>query len=262
MSFRPMLRKEFKELVRSYKVIFVPLVLVILGLGQPLTVKMLPSIVSSATNLPPGTVIQIPTPSPGDVVAGLLGQLNQIGILMFILVTMGAVAAERVSGVASTILVKPVGRGVYLLSKAISLGFLAAVSAFLALAAAGYYTSLLIGPVNWKAIALGALLYLPVPMLAVAITLFFSSALPSPVAAGGAGLVAFTALNIVPKFMGASLRSLYPLALAEKAAAVIAAGTGAEPHLPDGTVRPILAVLVLTVSSLVAGWAALQRQEF
>jgi len=246
--------KECKELARSYKLLFVPIVFALLGLGQPVALKLLPLLMQSASNLPPGSVIQIPTPAPGAVVAGIVGQFSQMGVLVLVLVSMGAIAGERLSGVAATVLAKPVGRGAYLAAKAAALGLLAAASVALGLGLGAYYTQVLLGPVNWVAAGLGTLLDLPNLLLPVAVTLAFSAFLPSPLAAGGAGIATVIGLNLVPRYLGAFLAGAYPGALSASAARVLVTGTGA-------ALRPLAAVLLLILAALAGGWWVLEQQE-
>jgi len=62
-------KKEWLEIIRSYKLIWVPLVFILLGAMQPVTTYFLPEILANAGNLPNGTVIKIPTPHASDVLA-------------------------------------------------------------------------------------------------------------------------------------------------------------------------------------------------
>ena len=249
-----MLVKELRELVKSYKILFVPLVFAILGIGQPVMMKMLPRLIDTASNMPPGTVIQIPVPTPGEVMAGVLAQYNQIGMLILALVCMGAVAGERNSGAAATVLTKPVGRGSYLAAKAVSFGLLATFSLLLGMVGAAYYTQFLIGPVSWTGVMQSTLIYLPNLWLAVSMTLAFSCFLPSPAASAGAGLAATLVLNLAPKYMGRFLAGAHPGALTESAGKAL---LGAE----FAFAQPFIGVMVLVLAGLLVGWFMLERQE-
>lgn len=249
-----MLSKELKELVKSYKLIFMPLVFAMLGLTQPLSMKMLPTLMKSASNLPPGAKIEIPMPAPGVVVAGAFGSFSQMGVLFLVLVVMGAIAGERASGVAATVLTKPVGRGGYMAAKAIAFFLLAAVSLLFGIGAAAYYTDVLIGPVDWALVAKAGALYLPNMLLVVALALSFSAVLPSSVAAGGAAIVGMMVLSMVPKYLGDFLASVNPGRLTESATAVLSGGE----YIVG---RPVAGVLVLTLVVLLCSWQVFERQE-
>lgn len=254
MNFGTMLVKELKELARSYKLLFVPVVFAVLGFGQPVAIKLLPRLMEGATNLPKGAVIHIPTPPPGEVVAGIIGQFHQMGVLLLVLVAMGSIAGERLSGVAATVLTKPVGRGEYLAAKAVAYSLLAVVSVAAGMGIGAYYTQLLIGPVNWGQVGLATLVYLPNLILAIALTLCFSAFLPSPLSAGGAGLAAVVLLNIVPRYLGKWPASVAPGALNESVVRLLATGSAV-------AIRPVAGVTVLALAALLAGWFALERQE-
>lgn len=249
-----MLRKEIRELARSYKLLFVPLVFAALAVAQPIGSKMLPLLLEGSPTLPEGTVIQIPLPSPGQVMTAVISQLQQLGTALMVLVAMGSIAGERASGVAATVLSKPVGRGVYLAAKAIAYGSLAVFSLAAAVTLSGFYTERLIGPLDWTQTVVGVLVYLPNLLLSVALTLFFSSFLPTPVAAGGASLVAVIGLNTLPRLLGEFARSVYPGALTAQTYAILTGST------VDAT-PPFVTTALLIGIFLFAGWWLLERQE-
>src|SRR5665648_995232 len=152
------LAKEAKEMVRLRR--WVPLVAVYLFLGmlQPITMKLMPVILDSASNLPKGTVIHIPTPAVDQVLYGIIGQYNQLGILALILVGMGMIAGER-KLVGEWLWSKPVNVSHYVLAKYSVFLLVAGSSSLIGLGLGAYYTAQLIGPVNWTVLWQGALLY-------------------------------------------------------------------------------------------------------
>ncbi|WP_042461827.1 ABC transporter permease [Neobacillus dielmonensis] len=181
-------RKEWLEMVRNYKVIWLPLVFVVFGLLQPITLYYLPDILKNAGNMPEGTVIKIATPSSGEVLCETLSQFNQMGILVIVLAFMGIVAAERRSGMMKMILVKPVTYTSYILSKWVSALLLTFVSLSLGMLAAWYYTILLIGSFPFVDLAQGTGIYFIWISFLLTFTLFLSSRLKS------SGLIAALAL--------------------------------------------------------------------
>lgn len=265
MNFLPLLSKELRELARSHKLVFVPLVFALLAIGQPVSYKLMPKLLAAASNLPKGTVIQIPTPGTGEIVASVLGQVGQLGLLLLVLVAMGSVAGERQSGVAATVLTKPVYRGAYLSAKVVAFGLLAAFSLALGLGLGGYYTQVLFEPVNWAGVWHGYALYLPNLLLAVAITIAFSALLPSPVAAAGAALAVYIGLSTVPAYLGAFARQAYPGSLTRYAVRAIIGLPLKDSHVGSltfpGASLPVTAVLALALIFVVLGWLGLRRQE-
>ena len=79
--FLTLLSKEITELMRNGKLIWLPVVLMIIGISQPLTSYYMPQILDMAGNLPEGASITIPTPSGEEVLSGALSQYGTIGTL-------------------------------------------------------------------------------------------------------------------------------------------------------------------------------------
>lgn len=254
MSFLRMLRKELKELARSYKLLFVPLAIAMLAVMQPVTIKLMPMILANAGNMPEGTVIRIPEIPTWQVMRGVIDQYNQLGLLILVLVAMSTIAGERGSGVAATVLTKPVGRGAYLSAKAVSYSLLALLSLVVGMALSAYYTELLLGPVSWAGVRNASLIYMPNLLLAVAVTVCYSAFLPSSLATAGAGITTLILLNTVPRYMGDFLRQTYPGALT--------AATG--PALfgqPFEAWPALVGTMALALAFLAGGWLALRRME-
>lgn len=201
-----LLGKEMLELARSMKLAWVPLVFVALGIMQPVSTYYMPLLLEHGGNLPEGTVIQMATPAPSEVMAGTLSQFGVIGMLVLVLVFMGVVSGERNAGTASLILVKPVSIMAYLGAKLTGMLILALSSLLCGYLAAWYYTDLLIGEFAFGTFAESYLLYGLWLAFAMSATLMFSTILRS--AAGAAACVlALAALlslaaNLAPHYAG------------------------------------------------------------
>ncbi|NOZ73088.1 MAG: ABC transporter permease subunit [Chloroflexi bacterium] len=114
--------------------------------------------------------------------------ISQFGVILALLLTMGAVAQEKSRGTAAMILVKPLPRTIFLLAKFSALALMFAFALALAAAACFYYTLLLFGTLDlphW--LGLNALLLLFI-LVYVALTLFCSVVAKSQAAAGGFAL--------------------------------------------------------------------------
>ena len=190
------LAKEAREMVRLGR--WIPLVAVYLFLGilQPITSKLMPAILSSASNLPKGTVIHIPQPTVDQVLNGIIGQYNQLGILTLILVGMGLIAGER-KLVGEWLWSKPVNMTHYVLAKFSVFFLVAAFSSLIGLGLGAYYTAQLIGPVNWIALCQGALLYVLYQAFLISVILLASALVTSPSLAGGVALSIFVLVNVL-----------------------------------------------------------------
>jgi len=250
-----MVKKEARELWRSYRFLLVPLVFLFPAVLEPVTFKLMPSLLQN-TNLPPGTIIRIPPPAPGDVLRAIVDQFNQMGILAILFLGMGTVAREKAGGAAAMVLVKPLGRGEYLLAKLAVLWAMAAVSLALAMAAGGYYTARLIGPVHPGAEVAGTALYLPYLLMVVAATVLCSTLFRSQTAAGGAALGLIVLISALPSLWQVTrLRS--PAALIRAADTVLATGT----VTTAGAAVPLAVTMALTLGFAMLAVLVLRRQE-
>ncbi|MBD2870905.1 ABC transporter permease [Paenibacillus arenilitoris] len=201
-----MVQKELLELVRSFKLLWVPLVFVLLGIMQPVSIYYMPLLLESAGNLPDGTVIDIPMPLGSEVLAQTLRQFGTLGMLILALASMGVVSGERNSGAASLILVKPVSTLSYIGSKWTSMLLLTWGSLSAGYLASWYYTGLLIGEVAPGEVLGSLLAYGLWLSFATTMTLLFGTMLRSPAAAAFSSLGLSAALSLLsglfPKQLG------------------------------------------------------------
>jgi ABC-2 type transport system permease protein len=246
------LRKELIEQWRSYRLIVVGAVLLIFGFASPLLAKYAPEILRLA--LPQGDEILklIPPPTAADAVAQYLKNISQFGILLAVLMAMGAVAQEKDKGTAALMLVKPMPRGVFLAAKMVALGLTFAVGIALAGAACYYYTLLVFEDLSLPAwLALNGLLLLFI-LVYVALTLLCSTLSQSQVVSGALAfgfLVVLSSLGALPR-----LGDWMPGRLTTWAGSLFSGGGEAA--------WPAVAVSAgLIVVALLAAWLILERQE-
>ena len=183
-KFLAMIKKELKEMVRNYKIITVPIVFMILGALQPLTYYYLPDILKMAT-LPEGAILEIPTPTTFETMTGVFGQFTQMGLLILVLISMGAVANEVKNGVTETILVKPVAVKYYLLSKWAAYFGITILGTLLGVLIGYFYTVELIGEISGIVVFNSTLVYILYLLFIMSITLLLSTVLDSSIVAGG-----------------------------------------------------------------------------
>ncbi len=176
-------RKEWLELIRSYRLLVVAVVLVFFGLSSPFLTKYTPELM---TLIPTGKItISMPPPTVADAIAQYTKNMGQFGLILGLLLSMGAIAQEKDKGTAAMMLVKPMPRGAFLSAKFLGLAAMFAVSLALAAAACYYYTLLLFESMDilhWLVLNLLILVYI---MVIVAITLLCSTVTKSQAAAVG-----------------------------------------------------------------------------
>lgn len=186
-----LVKKELLEMWRNYKWIWFPLTFILLGVSDPLTTYYMPQIIDSVGGLPVGAVIEIPTPSPPEVLFMSISQFNTLGILIVVLASMGMISGERKSGVAELILVKPVSYFSYISAKWTSALLLLWVSYFLGYSASWYYVAILFDQVPFVDSLQSFFLFGIWISFALTITVFFNALFKSP------GIVGFVSIASV-----------------------------------------------------------------
>ena len=189
-----LLKKELKEQFKTYRLLIIAGVFLFFGLSTPLMLKYLPELIKLAGE---DIVIDLPPPTALQALGEYTDTVVQVGVLVAVLVAMGAVARERERGTAAMVLSKPVGRGAFVLAKlmALSLSFIVALG--LASTACYIYTVLLLGEVDALAFLGSNLLLALFFILCLAVTLLFSSLFKNHLAAGGVALAALIGQTVM-----------------------------------------------------------------
>ncbi|RAP73851.1 ABC transporter permease [Paenibacillus montanisoli] len=246
--------KEWMEMTRSYKLLWVPLVFILFGAMQPVTTYFLPDILANAGNLPEGAVISIPLPTAEEVMAKTLEQFGTIGLLVIALSVMGAISAERTSGVTAIVLVKPISHLAYVSAKWAAMLALILIAFAGGFCAAWYYTAALFQGVAWQSSLIAYLLFALWLGFVGSLTLLFSALLRSGAAAaacalGIAAVLAVTA-SVFPKALAASPGMLPKAASAQ----FMDAASASHPWLAAAA-----ALLVMAAVLAIAAWAVRRR---
>lgn len=253
-----LLRKDIKELMRTRRVLFPPVLFLLLGIGGPLFVRLLPVILESAQQ---EMQMAIPDTTPVDGIVQYLSLVAQLGLLAVILLSMGVVASEKRDGLLAAVFVKPVSRLAYLWSRWLVNGTLIAASFLLGVAVAVGSSLLLLGSLPLGDVAAAGLLWACYVLLVFSWTFFFSSLTRGPGAAAG--------LSLLPFFLLPALGSLWdPLARwgphAPAAAALEALGGGMQGPavaLPAGAFVVAGLDLVACVLLVLAAYGVLRKAE-
>ncbi len=245
-------RKEWLEVLRTYRFLITAVVLVLFGLTSPLIAKIGPQILSTA--LPQGAEIaQLIKPATvADAVTQYVKNIGQFEVILGVLLCMGAVAQEKEKGTAALMLVKPLSRGSFLGAKFLGMAAVFGISLIVAGIGAYYYTMLLFETMNilsWLVLNIFLFIY---ALVIVAITLFCSTVMRSQAAAGGLaigilviGWIAGAIRGFGKYLPGEMITWGARLVLSDHTASWIALGTG-------------LGVIVV---SLLAAWLVFRRQE-
>ncbi len=252
MNFLVALQKELLEQWRTRRWLIVGAVLIGFGLASPLLAKLTPQLLKSIPDMPPGLAEAIPEPTLADAVAQYIKNLSQFGILLALLMSMGAVAQEKERGTAALVLSHPLARSTFLLAKFAALAVLFAVNLLLAALGGWYYTLLLFEPLPWGAfLALNGLILL-VFLVYIAVTLLCSTVARNQGAAAGlafGALVVLGVLGSLPRW-----KAYFPSRLFEWSSA-LALGE------PTSAYPALWVSLALMLAALGAACLIFQRQE-
>lgn len=192
MQWMTLFQKELLENWRNKKWIWVPLVIILVSIMDPLTTYYLPYIIEAAGGMPDGTIIELPDYAPSEVMLMTLSQLSMLGVLVVVLISMGSISGERKSGVSELVLVKPVAYMNYITAKWISYLLLVWVSLFLGILVSWYYINILFGTLTFGDLLTTFFFYGIWLTLIVSLSICYNTIFKS------AGLVAFfTILTIM-----------------------------------------------------------------
>jgi ABC-2 type transport system permease protein len=115
--FRTLLTKELREQWRTWKFIILVAVLFISGCLSPVLAKYTPALLRSIPDMPAALADMIPEPSLKDAILQYVKNASQFGVLLVVILAMGAIAQEKERGTAAMLLSKPVQRSAVILAK-------------------------------------------------------------------------------------------------------------------------------------------------
>lgn len=181
-GFIPLLRKEIKEQLRTFRLLIVCSVFVFFGITTPLLLQYMPEILKlSGQQIP----IEIPAPTAAQSLSEYAGTIGQLGILIAVLVAMGSIANEVRRSTAVMVLSKPVSYAAFVNAKFIAMSLTFLISLALASVFCFAYTSFLIGNASVLSFVGMNLLLGLFLMFCLSLTILFSTVFKSSVAAGG-----------------------------------------------------------------------------
>lgn len=114
--FSILTKKEYVQMFRDFKVIWLPLAFMFLGATQPVVTYYLPSILASLGGNQGITIDPLMIQQDGaQVMAATLGsQFDQLGIMIVVISMMGIIQSDKANGMLDFILTRPVKVGSYI----------------------------------------------------------------------------------------------------------------------------------------------------
>lgn len=187
-TFNVLLKKDIMEQVRSRKLLILAIIFLFLAIVSPISAKLLPQLFKNFAGQD-GITIIIPEATYNDAIAQFIKNSSQLVVFLLVFVVAGAIADEKVRRTLELVLVKPVSRTNFVLSK--FLAYFSTISMFhLASSLIFYLYTVSIFKsfsfVNFLMVALLTLVYI---LLIIATTIFASTIAKSAAVAGVIGLL-------------------------------------------------------------------------
>ncbi|MEH7332216.1 ABC transporter permease [Neobacillus drentensis] len=245
-----LLKKELLEMWRNFKWIWMPITFILIGVQKPITTYYMPQIIDSLGGLPEGAVLKIPTPTAREVIMQGLGEYTSLGVLIIVLSTMGIIAAERKSGVAAMILVKPVSFTSFVTSKWAGGVLLMWLSFFTGCTTTWYYTGLLFDWVPFGEFLQAYFFYALWFTFILTVTVFFSSMLRTSGTAGFISLAVVIIVSIVSSTLSRWLE-WSPAQLTSYANEILLDKGVSEYLLPAGLLAGVCIIILLALSVMI-----------
>ncbi|MDI6844254.1 MAG: ABC transporter permease [Anaerosomatales bacterium] len=196
-GFWPFLRKELREIVRTWRIWVLPSIVLVFALSGPLLAKVMPDILRSmSSDQLGGAVIQLPEPTWKDAYAQWVKNLTQIVTFALLIMLGGVVASEVRSGTAVMVLAKPVSRPAFVLAKAAASAVLVTATAAVGAATTWAVTLAVFGEAPARELVEPTAVWIAWAMLLVAVMTLASALLSSPSGAAGLGIGFYAVLSI------------------------------------------------------------------
>ena len=250
-----LIKKEFRQVWRSFRLPGLCLTLLSLAIMDPLASKYMGEIIARFAQ---GITIIVPPPTAEQAMETFLGDVGELGLLAVIAITMGSVASEKASGVSAFVVTKPVSRLTYVLAKYAVLAAGVAAGIGGSAAVAYLYTWTLLGPVQSSRACLATLAMASYAELVMTVTFSASMALPGSLAAGGMGLASMFLMGIAGSLLrGTRIGPYMPSALVGGATSLLR-GLG-QAGLVDALMKPLASAAALGILLWVLGFRKFQR---
>lgn len=176
-----LIKKECVQMLRDFKILWLPIVFIFLGATQPVVTHYLPSILEA---LGGGQGITIDpsmaTQKGGAVLASTLGsQFDQLGLMILVISMMGTIQSDKANGMLAFILTRPVTVTSYLGGKIVSNYLMVACSVTIGYVTSYLYVNYLFTAVPFSHMITGLLFYLIWILFIVSFTTMISAILHS-----------------------------------------------------------------------------------
>ena len=175
MQWRTLFHKEIVENWRNKKWIWVPLVMILFSIMDPLSYYFLPEIMESVGEVPEGMVFEMPSIDPISALMMSIESLSTYGTIIITLISMGTIAGAKHQGITEMILAKPIKLSNYITAKWVSYALLSLLSLAISLSMSWYYINLLFGSISFSSFMLAISFYSLWFIFIVTLSIFYNT---------------------------------------------------------------------------------------
>ncbi len=245
-------KKEFREGIKSYKLLILLAIFIGFGILAPLSAKFLPEILK--TSMPEGMGFELPVPTAADSWLQLYSNLTQLGFLTLGILYSGLFASEISKGTLIPLLTKGLPRVTVLLSKLSYVLVSWSVSLASSAAVCALYTQFFFKESNGRSLLFALFCLWLYGILLLSALFFFGVLFRSGygcMLGTGLAAVALQLINIIPK-----IKQYLPVYLSSQFPKLLSGETVA------GDMRiPILLCLCLSAALLAGAILMFQRKK-
>ncbi|GAA0359466.1 hypothetical protein [Bacillus horti] len=196
--FSVLFKVDLLESMRSLKIIWLPIVFILLGVSQPLSMYYLPQILELVGGLPAEFAFTFPELSGEEVLASTLkDQFDQLGVMVLVISLMSMVAADKNNGMLTFILTRSATLMDYLMSKWLANALIIGGSITVGYVVSYYYVTFLYNsiPILHLLSALG--IFLIWLLFILTLTMMLSSMLVRPAAIAVTGILILMIMKLL-----------------------------------------------------------------
>lgn len=242
-------QKEIRQQWSNKQLIWVPLVIILLAIMDPISFYYLPELIEMGGGLPEGAVFEMPPLQVNDAVMMAIEQLNMFGVIIITVISMGTIATERKSGVGEIIFVKPLHPFQYVSAKWAALLTLSHVSLFFGLLLNWYYVNVLFGELAFILFIKVTLFYSLWFAFTVTIAIFYNSFMKSAGAVAASTFITIILLTIINMIFGHRL-PYFPNQLSKQIAILLETNTITNDLIAISVILILLISTLLSIASL------------
>ncbi|WP_077303838.1 ABC transporter permease [Terribacillus halophilus] len=196
-KFNALFRKEWLEAWRDKKLVWLPAVMLLMTILQPITLYFMPAILENSNSLPEGAIVELPIPSGGEVLVSTLSQLHTIGTAIIVLACMNVIVQERNTGALMQLFTRPLSTATYIFSKWTMLVLLHLSAFSLSYGVAWYYTNNLFTDVSFDSVWKSFMIYCLWIVLVITVTLFVGTFLRRSGGVAGISILILASIAIL-----------------------------------------------------------------